>query len=94
MNLLSIQLSEIQEETGLVISNPRLCGVKQWFKDRERNICFLFKIDKFTGTLKSNDEFRNFWIERADLSEYKLASNFDIILKVFENDEISENILK
>ena len=84
-------IREIYEETGLTISNPRLCGVKQWFKDGMRNLCFLFKADKFSGTLKSNDEGRIFWIERADLSKNKLASNFDIMLKVFENDEISEH---
>lgn len=82
---------EIYEETGLNISNPVLCGVKQWFKDGMRNICFLFKANHFTGTLKSNDEGRNFWIERNDLEKYKLASNFDIMLKVFENDSISEH---
>ena len=34
-------IREIKEETGLDISNVELCGIKQWFKDDIRNICFL-----------------------------------------------------
>ena len=35
-------IREIKEETGLDISNLKLCGIKQWFKADVRNICFLF----------------------------------------------------
>lgn len=68
-----------------------MCGIKQWFKDDVRSICFLFKTDTFKGELKSNDEGENKWIKREDLSRYKLASNFEIMLQVFENSNITEH---
>lgn len=84
-------IREIKEETGLDITNLKLCGIKQWFKDDVRNICFLFKTNNFSGNLISNDEGKNFWIERNDLNKYKLATNFEIMLKVFDNDSLSEH---
>lgn len=84
-------IREIKEETGLDICNLKLCGIKQWFKDDVRNICFLFKTNSFSGNLISNDEGKNFWIERNDLNKYKLATNFEIMLKVFDNDYLSEH---
>ncbi len=84
-------IREIKEETGLDITDLRLCGIKQWFKDEVRNICFLFKTNKFSGELKSNDEGKNFWIKREDLSKYTLASNFQVMLEVFESDTLSEH---
>ena len=87
-------IREIKEETGLDISNLVLCGIKQWFKDDVRNICFLFKTNQFSGNLISNDEGKNFFIDRNDLNKYKLANNFEIMLEVFDNPNISEHYHK
>lgn len=84
-------IREIKEETGLNISNLKLCGIKQWFKDDIRYVCFLFKTDTFEGEVTSNDEGRNFWVERDELKNYVLASNFEIMLEVFEKDQYSEH---
>lgn len=84
-------IREIKEETGLTISNLKLCGIKQWFKDDVRNICFLFKTSTFEGELTSNDEGKNFFVKRSELKNYKLASNFEIMLQVFDNDGINEH---
>ncbi len=84
-------IREIKEETGLLISNVRLCGIKQWFKNDVRNICFLFKTSSFKGELSSNNEGENMWIKRNELSQCRLANNFEIMLNVFENDDISEH---
>ena len=46
---------EMQEETGLDIQNPVLCGVKQFQTgDGARYVVFLFRADRFTGTLRSS----------------------------------------
>lgn len=40
-------IREVSEETGLKISEPKLCGIKDWMKDEEtRYIVLLYK----TGT--------------------------------------------
>lgn len=74
---------EIKEETGLVINHVELCGIKQWFNDGIRNICFLFKTSNFDGDLISNDEGKNSWVKLSDLHSMNLASNFEIMLEVF-----------
>lgn len=83
-------IREIKEETGLMISDVKLCGIKQWFSGDIRSICFLFRTDNFSGELKSNDEGRNFWIKRSDMENYRLAPLFDRLLEAFENPDINE----
>lgn len=84
-------IREVQEETGLTMENPRLCGVKQ-FQDKgnARYVVFLYKANKFSGNLKSSDEGEVFWVKRNELTNYRLVEDFEEHLKVFENAEISE----
>ena len=85
-------IREIKEETGLEISNIKICGVKQWFNDAEgRNICFCFKTSSYKGELKSSDEGEIFWMKLEELQNSKeVAFNFDRMLKVFLSDDINE----
>ena len=81
---------EVREETGLEIERPRLCGVKQFMNGESRYIVFLFKADRFSGTLASSDEGRVFWVKKEDLSAYRLTTGFMEALRVFESDDVSE----
>ena len=82
---------EFLEETGLKIENPKICGIKQWQSDEEtRYIVLFFRADKFSGELKSSDEGEVFWIEREELTNYKLARDFDEMVRVMENDDLNE----
>lgn len=84
-------IREVQEETGLHMINPRLCGVKQFQKNENiRYVVFLYKADQFTGTLQSSDEGEVFWASRNELHKYRLVADFEEHLKVFENDEYNE----
>lgn len=84
-------IREIYEETGLVISEPKLCGVKQFQTDEdERYIVLLFKTDKFKGTLISSDEGEMKWIDRNSLNNCMLVNDFMDLLKVFDSDCYSE----
>lgn len=84
---------EVKEETGLDVSDLRLCGMKQFTSEDNtyRYIVFFYKTDRFTGELRSSDEGKVFWIERSELDSYVLADGFDKMLEIFENDELSEN---
>ena len=86
-------IREVWEETGLTIENPRLCGTKQ-FQTRkgERYVVFFYKTDRFSGTLKSSDEGDVFWIPRTDLHKYTLCPDFPEMVRVFEEDDLSEFI--
>lgn len=84
-------IREIYEETGLTISEPKLCGVKQFQTDEdERYIVLLFKTDKFKGTLISSDEGEMKWIDRKSLNNYMLVDDFMDLLKVFDSDCYNE----
>lgn len=85
---------EVKEETGLDIAAVRLCGVKQWTRAGEyRYIVFYYKTNCFSGTLKASDEGDVFWIPRDALEKYTLAEDFAEMIRVFENDDLSESYL-
>ena len=84
-------IREVYEETGLVISAPKLCGVKDWVDtDSGRYIVLLYKTDKFSGELKSSDEGDVFWTDINKLTDMNLAEDMESTLKVFFEDDISE----
>ena len=84
-------IREVWEETGLTIANPKLCGTKQ-FQTRkgERYVVFFYKTDRFSGNLQSSDEGEVFWIPRTDLHKYTLCDDFPDMVRVFEEDDLSE----
>lgn len=86
-------IREVKEETGLDISNVRLCGVKQFTQadGSYRYIVFFFKSNTFSGELTASREGDVFWIRRADLSKYVLADGFESQIEIFERDDLSEN---
>lgn len=84
-------IREIYEETGLTISEPKLCGVKQFQTDEnERYIVLLFKTNKFEGSLVSSDEGEMIWVDRNSLNNCKLVDDFMDLIKVFDSDNYNE----
>lgn len=84
-------IREVKEETGLDIERPILCGLKHFErKNGGRYIVFFYKTCHFSGELQSSSEGQVFWIPRQELDQYQLAHGFDIMLKVFENDDLTE----
>lgn len=50
-------IREVLEETGLKISSPQLCGIKDWMReDGTRYMVLFYKTDKYEGTVTSSDE--------------------------------------
>ena len=78
-------IREVQEETGLTISSPRLCGIKDWCEDGVRHVVLLYRAEQFTGTLRSSDEGEVWWVELAGLPRSILhlptCSTFSACLK-------------
>ena len=44
-------IREVREETGLTVLQPKLCGVKQFPIEGGRYLVFLFRSNRFEGTL-------------------------------------------
>ena len=84
-------IREMQEETGLTIENPTLCGTKQ-FQTRkgERYVVFFYKADRYHGKLQSSEEGEVFWIDRKDLPHYPLAPDMMAMVEVMESPQLSE----
>ena len=84
-------IREVWEETGLTIENPKLCGTKQFQTQKgERYVVFFYKTDRFSGKLQPSDEGEVFWIPRTDLHKYTLCDDFPDMVRVFEEDDLSE----
>lgn len=82
---------EVKEETGLIISNLRLCGVKQFqTKSNERYVVFLYKTDTYKGKIQSSNEGEVKWVPATSLKEEKTVEDFHLMLEVFMNHEVSE----
>jgi 8-oxo-dGTP diphosphatase len=84
-------IRETFEETGLVMEDPRLCGVKQFqTNDDARYVVFFFKASRYHGTLRSSSEGEVFWISRDSLTGHRLVPDLEEMLKVFESPDLNE----
>lgn len=84
-------IREVFEETGLKISSPVLCGIKDWFRDDgSRYVVLFYKTNHFEGELSSSMEGDVYWMELDEMKEKELAQGMDKMLKVFLDENISE----
>src|SRR5699024_8698851 len=84
-------IREMFEKTRLTIHNPQICGTKQFQSDNdERYIVLMYKATQFSGTLRSSNEGEVFWINKSELTNYKLADDFEEMFKVMDSDSLSE----
>lgn len=81
---------EMQEETGLTVLHPRLCGIKHFPIDGGRYLVFLFETEVFTGILRSSGEGEMRWIPRSRLGEYRTVEDLDALLEVMLRPELTE----
>ena len=82
---------EVREETGLVITDPRLCGTKQFQTDTgARYVVFFFRASQFTGELTASSEGEVFWLRRDELDRYPLSMDMMAMVEVMERDDLSE----
>lgn len=94
-SLMDSMIREIKEETGLTIINPQPCGFKDWIQeDGTRYLVILYKTNRFKGELKSSDEGKVFWLDRADVDSANLIWNMRELMEIFETDTYSEFFFK
>ena len=83
-------IREVKEETGLDISSPRLCGVKDWYDNQQRFVVLFYKTSYFQGALQSSDEGEVWWEEIDNLPNLSLSLDMNDMLRVFIEDNLSE----
>ena len=81
----------VREETGLKIEDPILCGTKQFQTDNgERYVVLLYRASRYSGELRSSAEGEVVWIPRDALSQHRLSTDMEDLIRVFESDNLSE----
>ena len=105
-SILDSTIREIKEETGLTISDLEFCGIKDWIEfDGSRYMVFLYRTNKFSGTLVPSDEGDVYWMPLEELKKKEPLWHLDKMLEIFcgngfselyfnRNDDAIEPILK
>ena len=83
-------IREIHEETGLKISSPQLCGIKDWYENDCRYVVLFYKTSNFEGELVSSEEGEVWWEDIDNLSNLNLSIDMNDMLRVFMEDKLSE----
>ena len=83
-------IREVKEETGLRISSPRLCGIKDWQEDGCRHVVLFYKTDRFEGELVSSSEGQVWWEEMDNLPNLALSLDMPDMIRVFTEEDLSE----
>ena len=84
-------IREMQEETGLTVKAPQLCGVKQFqTKDGARYVVMLYKATEFEGTLCSSREGEVLWLSEEEAERIGYADGFAEMLQLFLDDSLHE----
>ena len=83
-------IREVQEETGLTVSNLQNCGYIQWYNPIKQSqyFVFLFKTNTFSGELTGSVEGSVKWMTLEEMLSGKLAPNMLKYLAVFQNENI------
>lgn len=81
---------EMQEETGLSVKNPKLCGVKQFPIENGRYVVFLFRADNFWGELTSSSEGKMHWVDKDELPSLNTVDDLDLLIQVMLDDNLNE----
>lgn len=88
-------IREIYEETGLVVSDLELCGVKDWIQeDGARYIVFLYRTNTYTGNIQASTEGDIFWISLEELKAKEPFWHMDKMIEIFCDKEYSELFLE
>ena len=83
-------IREIHEETGLKISSPQLCGIKDWCENDCRYVVLFYKTSNFEGELVSSDEGKVWWEDIDNLPNLNLSLDMKDMLRVFMEDDLSD----
>ena len=85
-------IREVQEETGLTVSNLQNCGYIQWYNPIKQSqyFVFLFKTSTFSGELTGSVEGKVKWMTLDEMLAGKLAPNMTKYLAVFQNENIPQ----
>ena len=84
-------IREVFKETGLTVSELKMCGIKDWTRDDgTRYVVLLYKTNKYEGKITSSSEGEVFWVKLADLSDMNLSNSMKTMLRLFCDESLTE----
>ena len=79
-------IREMKEETGLIIKEPKLAGIKEWdWGNNVRYLGLLYVTDKYEGKIHSSKEGEVFWINKNDLFNYELSTDLPEMYQMMDD---------
>jgi len=87
-------IREVKEETGLLITGPKLKGIYHWYRDGVHNVGLLYLAENFEGGLSSSEEGRVYWIPETEYAKKDLAHGMNKVLEIMNSDSVSECFFK
>lgn len=90
-SIVDSMIREVQEETGLTISNLQFCGIKDWIEfDGSRYMVFLYKTNTYSGNISSSSEGDIYWMPLAELKKKETLWHLNMMLEIFEGNGVTE----
>lgn len=92
-SIVDSMIREVKEETGLTVSNLKLCGIVYWYNDEtgDKYLVFSYRTSTFSGELlESTEEGPLYWVDKDELPKLPLSEGLRERLPMFWNDNISE----
>ena len=96
-------IREVEEETGLVVSNLHLCGIVEWeivgeppadsaaeCKPDSKYIVFLFRTTSYSGEIRSSSEGPVEWMTLDDMRAGDMAPNMEEHIRVMLDGNVNE----
>ena len=83
-------IREVKEETGLRITSPQMCGMKNWVEDGIRYVVLFYKTEKFDGDLISSEEGEVWWEDLKELPNLDLSLDMEDMLRIFLEEDLTE----
>ena len=83
-------IREVKEETGLRITSPQMCGMKNWVEDGIRYVVLFYKTEKFEGDLISSEEGEVWWENLKEMPNLDLSLDMEDMLRIFLEEDLTE----
>ena len=85
-------IREMKEETGLMIEDPRLCGIVRWNPPgRVQKLLYLFSANCWHGMLLPEScEGKVYWMHQQKLKKQRLAPNMEAFLRLYQEKNLTE----
>ena len=83
-------IREVKEETGLRITSPQMCGMKNWVEDGIRYVVLFYKTERFEGDLISSEEGEVWWEDLKELPNLDLSLDMEDMLRIFLEEDLTE----